>query len=391
VVLFFFLLIAGIYYLYKFSIKMAAVNENEIELNRQRKFREDNKFELRVTNDKLSIEGKTFLVKRIEGIGFIPIPSPMPVTFITKLFDRKEKVSIPVHSQWEQFASGDTNIFQLGQYTGDLTPDHRAEKWVTLAVIPLDSLLPPYSGKRVIDASVSIHSPNPRNNPSWQGTVTFNFDFSGKGYKELEQDQIQGNILLIHLAVAVAGSDGLFDKAEGLVLKQWITDKIEKLESEERERQKNLYNNAFRSAYKDLKDGTLSVGDVAQSLNGIGEEKQKYEAITLCYEILAADGRVDPAELQLIRKIAESLDLDEDTVDLIKDRTVLGLKFSSRSGTIEDLVGIEKDWDAETKKKYLRKEFQKWNNRISVLEAGEERDNAQKMLDRVAEARKLYD
>ena len=388
---FFIFLLIAVFYFLATSTGLARQNEIEKERDRQRKFREDNEFELRVTNDKLTIEGKTFLVKRIEGIGFIPIPSPMPVTFITKLFDRKEKVSIPVRSQWEQFASGDTNIFQLGQYTGDLTPDHRAEKWVTLAVIPLDSLLPPYSGKRVIDASVSIRSPNPRNNPSWQGTVTFNFDFSGKGYKELEQDQIQGNILLIHLAVAVAGSDGLFDKAEGLVLKQWITDKIEKLESEERERQKKLYNNAFRSAYKELKDGTLSVGDVAHSLNGIGEEKQKYEAITLCYEILAADGRVDPAELQLIRKIAESLDLDEDTVDLIKDRTVLGLKFSSRSGTIEDLVGIEKDWDAETKKKYLRKEFQKWNNRISVLEAGEERDNAQKMLDRVAEARKLYD
>ena len=85
------------------------------------------------------------------------------------------------------------------------------------------------------------------------------------------------------------------------------------------------------------------------------------------------------------------MDLDEDTVDLIKDRTVLGLNFSSRGGTIEDLVGIEKDWDVETKKRYLRKEFQKWNNRISVLEAGEERDNAQKMLDRVAEARKMYD
>jgi transcription initiation factor TFIIIB Brf1 subunit/transcription initiation factor TFIIB len=85
------------------------------------------------------------------------------------------------------------------------------------------------------------------------------------------------------------------------------------------------------------------------------------------------------------------LDLDEDNVELIKDRTILGLKFSSRGGTVEEMVGIEKDWDVETKKRYLRKEFQKWNNRISVLAAGEERDNAQKMLDRVAEARKLYD
>jgi len=388
---FYILLLIAVFYFLAMLIGLANQKEIEEERDKQRKFRENNEFELRVTNDKLSIEGKTFKVKRIEGIGFIPINSPMSVTFITKLFDRKENASVRVHSQWEQFASGDTNAFQLGQYIGDLTPDHRAEKWITLAVIPLDCLLPPYSGKRVIDAKVSIRSPNPRNNPSWQGTVTFDFDFSGKGYEELEQDRIQSNVLSIHLAVAVAGSDGLFDKAEGLVLKEWITSKIDGLKSEERERQKSLYNSALRDAYKELKDTTLSVDNVARSLNAVAIEKQKYEAIALCFEILAADGRVDPAELEFIRRISKSLDLDEDNVELIKDRTILGLKFSSRGGTVEEMVGIEKDWDVETKKRYLRKEFQKWNNRISVLAAGEERDNAQKMLDRVAEARKLYD
>ena len=40
--------------------------------------------------------------------------------------------------------------------------------------------------------------------------------------------------------------------------------------------------------------------------------------------------------------------------------------------------------------KHLREQFYKWNNRLSALQEGEERRNAQRMLELIAEARKTY-
>ena len=53
-------------------------------------------------------------------------------------------------------------------------------------------------------------------------------------------------------------------------------------------------------------------------------------------------------------------------------------------------MGIDKSWNNEKIKKHLLLEFSKWNNRINVLKTESERNNAQKMLDNIAELRKKY-
>ena len=64
---------------------------------------------------------------------------------------------------------------------------------------------------------------------------------------------------------------------------------------------------------------------------------------------------------------------------------------ATKNSSIEEILGIEKSWDKDRIKKHLTTEFQKWNNRYSTLKEGEERNNAQLMLNKIAEARKKYD
>ena len=71
----------------------------------------------------------------------------------------------------------------------------------------------------------------------------------------------------------------------------------------------------------------------------------------------------------------------------MKDSLILS--FSDTS-SLENILGIDTTWTQEEIKKHLRKEFQKWNNRINTLPEGTERDRAQSMLDNIAEARKKY-
>ena len=58
--------------------------------------------------------------------------------------------------------------------------------------------------------------------------------------------------------------------------------------------------------------------------------------------------------------------------------------------SLENILGIDNSWSREEIKKYLRREFQKWNNRINTLPEGSDRERAQSMLDSIAEARKKY-
>ena len=126
-------------------------------------------------------------------------------------------------------------------------------------------------------------------------------------------------------------------------------------------------------------------------LNEIADKTSKYETIELCFEVMAADGVADTKEIILIRKIAESLDLDMDEIESMRDQKIINLDSSiSGHASIEVLLGIEPDWPEGKVKKHLRSEFQKWNNRLNTLSEGKEGDNAHLMLNRIAEANKKY-
>jgi ABC-type proline/glycine betaine transport system substrate-binding protein len=127
---------------------------------------------------------------------------------------------------------------------------------------------------------------------------------------------------------------------------------------------------------------------LTEKLNEIAEKSTKYETVELCFDVMAADGVLHAEEMRVIRKVAEALDLDLDEIEKMQDQKIISIK--SHEGPLEETLGIEPDWGTERIKKHLRDEFQKWNNRLNTLPEGEERDNAQRMLDLISEARTKY-
>ena len=69
---------------------------------------------------------------------------------------------------------------------------------------------------------------------------------------------------------------------------------------------------------------------------------------------------------------------------------LVGMELSMEQASIETILNIEPNWSNEKIKKQLAVEFAKWNNRLNTLAEGQERENAQKMLDLIAEGRKKY-
>jgi hypothetical protein len=147
----------------------------------------------------------------------------------------------------------------------------------------------------------------------------------------------------------------------------------------------------MRSAYADAKSGELTLGQVTQRLNEIAEEPQKYEAIELCFDVMAADGVADESELDSIRRIAESLELDYKEIESLHDKRLIELDVElDHQASLESIIGIEEDWSSDQIKSHIRVQYAKWNDRLNNLPEGRERENAQRMLNMISEARKKY-
>ena len=102
---------------------------------------------------------------------------------------------------------------------------------------------------------------------------------------------------------------------------------------------------------------------------------------------MVADGVADESELRVISSIASSIGLDMQEIDRMKDERMVSSNLQATENNAFAMLGIEDSMTKREKEKQLRAEFQKWNNRLTTLDAGEERNNAQRMLDLVASAR----
>jgi tellurite resistance protein len=381
----------------------AAVGKGSFSENMDLAFKGMGPLEIQFNDSRLGEDGSGAFVKEIVGRGLFPVTQLVRVGCVTSVLDATSEDYEPIISVIEGFQELDNVVYQHRFDVGEVAPDQGFIRWVRLGVVIPEILQPPYGGKRNLIAILRlIDLDNPPdinhgfNAPDqdgllWQDSLQFSYTFDEKGYKEAAEHRDESCALAIQIAMAVAMADGSLDDLEGNTLKEWIVRTIEPFGDEKRNKLKNLYNEAMREAYTKAQSGDLNLGELTERLNEIGEKSTKYEVVELCFDIMAADGVADAEELRVIRRVADALDLDLDEIENMRDQRIIGLDTSvSNQASIEDILGIEPNWDEKRIKKYLRTEFQKWNNRINTLSEGEERENAQRMLDLISEARRQY-
>jgi len=359
--------------------------------------------EARLTESRLSDDPDSPLVKQIEVKGVFPVhQNDTRSAFVTSVFDTTADSLAPVISILDEFQEPGSIVFQHISELPPVSPEQGFAGWERVSAVFPDLLQPPHGGERnlaVILRLVDLASPpdiqhgfaDGDEGILWQVDLPFTHRFTEKGYEEASEHRDEAQALSVKIAIAVAMADRSFDDREGEVISDWIRRAIEPFGSEKRDELKSIYNDAMRDAYQAAKDGSLSLSALTERLNEIGEAKIKYDAIELCFEVMAADGEADPEEMRTIRKIGEALDLDLSELEAMRDQKIVGLESHiSSGGDIEELLGIEPDWSDAKIKTHLRSEFQKWNNRLNALAEGPERENAQAMLDMISRARQKY-
>ena len=122
-----------------------------------------------------------------------------------------------------------------------------------------------------------------------------------------------------------------------------------------------------------------------------GSKADKFNLVELCLDVMAADGEADKEELKQVGKIAEMVGVSYDEINKMKDKRLVKLNPNVASNaSAEETLGINPSWSKEKINSHIITQYSKWNGRLNSLPEGTERENAQKMLDLIAEARKKY-
>jgi tellurite resistance protein len=385
------------------AVGKAAMGKGTVSENMDLAFKGMGEIQFRLKNRHLGENGEGPLAKDVQVKGLIPIHETINLGFIISVFDETDGDFEPVLSAIDTFQEKDSVVYQHISEVGEISPNQGFIEWVSVGVVIPVIIEPPYKGNRELvvlarmvdlDDIPTIHhgfTDKGDNKTLFNKRLTFSHTFKDKGYLEASENKEEAAGICLKIGMVVAMADGTLDDSEGNTLKQWVIKEIEHHGKEKQKVLKKLYNDAMREAYIEAREGELTLSDLTYRLNEIGDKTTKYEAIELCMEVMAADGVADASELNIIKKIAQSLGLDMDEVEKLRDQKIIGLNADvTDHASIEEILDIDPNLSIDQIKKRLRTEFQKWNNRLNTLPEGEERQNAQLMLDRIADARKKY-
>ena len=363
-------------------------------------------FNVRVVDDNILPDGSlSFLsFKKIEIIGLLPIAQTTNLTAVTTVLDITDNENpMQVISLLRSFREPDSTVFMNVQEIGKIKENSGFKNWVETGRIYPSYLQTPETGRRKLAVNFFlIDSDNPplikmgdlnhsdKSGLKYHKKFTFEHKFLQKGYIETSKDIDEARGIAVKIALSVAIADGSLDTCEETVIKKWIKKVVATYTDDKRKYLEEIYNGAMKSAFLAAKKGDLLLSDLTKRLNTLNERKIKYDAIDLCYEVMAADGVADAEELKTIRMVGEALELDIEELEKLHDRKLVSLPASAITQTsVEEILGIKENWDETKIKSYLVTEFQKWNNMLNTLPE-KDRENAQFMLHKIAEAREKY-
>ena len=346
--------------------------------------------------------------KQIEVRGPFPFQAyGEKVGFIVSVFDDTDDEFHPVISAVEAFQEPYSLAYDSRVKVGYVPPGSGLDPWAPIGVFFPEIMLGPYGGHRqflavvrLVDVRTEVVIVNGsvlqgKDGVYWTGACKFSCSLGDRGYIQFHQERRDLQSVIIQLAAAVSVADGNLDREEIQVILQKIVQWIGKSESvydglsdTQRERSyKAIAKHALNKAMADK----IDTDALLTRLRRDGDQKLWYEVLELCFDVMAADGTADSDELSILHKIGVASKIDTRDIAKLRDRKIVDLEIDNKVNTsIEELLGINADWDPPKIKRHLRKEHKKWNSRLNTVPEGKARENAQKMLNLISEAYKNY-
>ena len=268
--------------------------------------------------------------------------------------------------------------------------------WIRLGAVPFDSLVFSKRGHITIECSATFLAAQ-----DYKTIVHANAAFEYKnpelGYIDGAEAKVKTQEATVKMAVLISGCDGDHEKAEGQVIKDWISDQIsETTEGAERDALRTRLNRAIKTVF-DISEFNQT-RDVLRELSNTVVENAgmsgRYMVMELLMKVARADGTATNSELKLIDEVGRQIGLDMNKARALRDKilpvTIHEKASSNISPTGEDsLLGLDPSMVPQEKLKKLNQEYRKWNSRTEHTDP-EIRKQAREMVALIARARQRH-
>lgn len=196
-------------------------------------------------------------------------------------------------------------------------------------------------------------------------------------------------LLTVTIASLMAHADHKIVPNESQVIKKWRDRALERVGS-------NVNSNAqlkrgFNASTQLLKADHFMdrfIDNVCGVFESSSVLSEKNTMLELCFQVMVADNYLHINEAKIINEFSNRCGISRKQLNNYRDKLILEerLVFDA-TVPLDVFYGIDFSDDVESSKKFLMNEFKKWNMRINTL-SPVKRDGAQRMIDRISDARK---
>jgi tellurite resistance protein len=353
-------------------------------------------FESRISRKSDRLEGSEteFIYYDVEVKGLFPIDSQSKVNWLVRLVDATDEDDHkPVISHVTSFQADDSMDFELCQDGDWLSPGYGFADWASIGRIPLPILHTAHSGRRKIRVWIVMQDQLAIGDQTtlWADKQSFVHNFKRKGYVEASEHVDKSRMSVLKFGIFVAFSDGEYHASEKKVLEQW-RNKIIRTMDDPTEARREI-TSLFRAMPRKCAEGLVSISEMAAEMNSKAEVAQKFEAISLCCEVMAADGKIDKAEIETIRMIGQALELEPSEVEKEIRAHTVGVHRPRTGGEEMDIL-VELGIDPNKSKRRVRTEIAQMSEKISghmaALTEGPEKSNLKRKIEALAKRRKDF-
>ena len=350
-------------------------------------------------------KNENFTIYKVQGEGLLPNKYAMDLSAALYIYDNE--TNLPFLSNFTQtYESSNSRVFRRDINLGYLESGLYFPNMVDLTNVIMEGIQHPYKGERRLDFTLFFYDSNrpinikdgriiaKKDNLIHYCSIHKTLSFEEPGYMDEIKNIDAAKPLMVEIAMQMAMSDGSLDKSEGDIIRKWIKKEIDtSLDSKKQDLKKKL-NTALESSYKKLSNGE-NIDLIIDNFSEIASKNIKYQLIEFCLDVLSADGVADEAELQNLQELTAKIGLSFDEVQKMKDKALIKIDTKNikggESASDESLLSMKLDLSKDEALIFIKKEYRKWNGRLNTLNAGNERDNTQRILDALARLRKKYE
>jgi len=289
----------------------------------------------------------------------------------------------PLHGSLGQYQAQDSPLFsytaELGKLPERLTT---ITSWMPVARLYADWMVFPRRGKRKLLLNVSILARQTLQKLASANCRLF-YRNTTSGYADFGHDSERTRNLAVSLAFAVSAVDDNVSDCEIKVIENWAKNNMNAPDTPSAGSRKLA--KALNQAAKYFRRGnSVDPHEICLKILEIAPVADRYEILDLCLQVASADGPPQRRVLDLLKKIANWLDLDPVKFRSMAEK-ILPLDIH-RVADMEIVLGLTPDMTKDQTRRQLRDEYRKWNARVTNANPSV-RQRAAHMLRYIAQAR----